>query len=150
MAMKKLLVRRGCRLLTNRTPANWGSHDANTTGTNFQTPFSLQKAWNGLKARRLNRHSPDSGRLWGLVALFGGLDNDKSRMRACRRSNRSIDCAEAVIRADLPASRRSSAGVVCRTSDRAPLTRARVVPGAGRSATGSPGTSVAAPQAFFA
>jgi hypothetical protein len=46
-----------------------------------------------------------------------------------RRSN-AIDCAEAMKRAPLPASGRTSTVVACRTSDQASLIRARVVPGA--------------------
>src|SRR6266513_2322080 len=65
-----------------------------------------------------------------MIAPSGGLGNDKSRI-ACVAQNRSIDCAEAVKRADLPASRRTSAAVACRTTDHAPLMRSRAVPAAG-------------------
>ncbi len=54
MAMKKLLVRRTCHLLTNRKPADRGFRRRSYDWHNFQTLFSFQKAWHGLKARRVH------------------------------------------------------------------------------------------------
>src|SRR5216684_4839471 len=50
MAMKKLLERRTCHLLTNRKLANQHFTRRSYDSYKFQTLFSFQKAWDGLKA----------------------------------------------------------------------------------------------------
>jgi CHASE3 domain sensor protein len=63
----------------------------------------------------LNRHSPDSAWLWGQGSHLRPARATANRaLRAQQESNQSVDCAEALKRAALPASRRTFAVVACR------------------------------------
>jgi hypothetical protein len=57
---------------------------------------------------------PDSGWLWARIVPSSVLGNGKSRTRAQQAVDPAVDYAESLKRADLPASGRTSAVIVCR------------------------------------
>jgi hypothetical protein len=91
-------------------------HPATATGYGRRQAARLEPLERGGEGRTpFSRHSPDSVWLWGQgLPLRPSWAMVNRAPRAQQETNQSVDCAEALKRAALPASRRTFAVVVCR------------------------------------